>query len=403
MSADQHSQKYPPESFTEQVKDALEHLYDLSYLQHHPLRPEIQPGIGQPDEIAGQRLRRELAAAIEALNPGRGVPFHTPSARLYNLLVLHYMQGMTVGKCAHDLNISERQAYRGLRQGEQCVAEVLWSQRSTSHHREVSRPQPAPLQQALKLLNGVPRTTTDVYQLLQNALAVVAPLATQRDVLLRVSPPQEPVKLLTYPEVAEQLLIGVLSHAVEQSEPGPLQLSLMGTDGQACLTLSYSPAHAALGASVVDQLTTQLADRLEWTVRQEDLAGGERAVTLRMAIRFSTVLVIDDNEGLAELLERYLAGYLCRVVAALDGQEGLRQAQNLAPEAIVLDVMMPETHGWQVLQRLKNDPRTSGIPVIVCSVITLPELAQALGAAGFLAKPVRQDDVMDALRQLGIV
>jgi CheY-like chemotaxis protein len=402
MSADQHTE-HPPESFARQVKDALEHLYDLSYLQQHPLGPETQPGVGQPGEMAGQRLRRELAAAIEALNPGQGVPVHTPSARPYNLLVLHYMQGMTVRKCAYDLNISERQAYRDLREGEQCVAEVLWSQCSTSHHREVSRPQPAPLQQALKSLNGVPRTTTDMYQLLQSALAVVAPLAAQRDVLLCASPPQEPVTLLTYPEVAEQLLIGLLSHAVEQSAPGPLQLSLMGTDGQLCLTLSYFPAHDEMGALVIDPLTAQLADRLEWTAKQEDLAGGERAVTLRMAVRFPTVLVIDDNEGLAELLERYLAGCLCRVVTALDGREGLRQAQNLAPDAIILDVMMPEMHGWQVLQRLKNHPRTSDIPVIVCSVITLPELAQALGAACFLAKPVRQDDVLDALRQLGIV
>jgi CheY-like chemotaxis protein len=403
MSADQDSQKYPPESFTEQVKNALEHLYDLSYLQHHPLLPEIQPGVGQPAEIAGQRLRRELAAAIEALNPGKDVPPHTSSARLYNLLVLHYMQGITIRNCAYDLSISERQAYRGLRQGEQCVAEVLWSRRSTPNHPEVSRTQPATLQQALKSLNGVPRTSTDVYQLLQSALAVVAPLAAQRDVLVRASSPQEPVKLLTYPGVAEQLLIGVLSHAVEQSEPGPLQLSLMGTDEQLYLTLSYSPARDAMGTSVIDQLTAQLADRLEWTVKQEDLHGGERAVTLQMAVRFPTVLVIDDNEGLAELLERFLAGCPCHVVAALDGREGLRQAQHLAPKAIILDVMMPDMHGWQVLQRLQNHPRTCDIPVIVCSVITLPELAQSLGAAYFLAKPIRQDDVLDALRQLSIV
>jgi CheY-like chemotaxis protein len=209
--------------------------------------------------------------------------------------------------------------------------------------------------------------------------------------------------LLTYPEVAEQLLIGVLSHAVKQSQPGPVQMSLMGTDGQASLTLSYSPAHEPLGVSAIDQLTTQLANRLEWTVKQEDLAGSGCTVALQMAVRFSTVLVIDDNEGLAELLERYLAGCLVRVVAALDGREGLRLAQNLAPAAIILDVMMPEMHGWEVLQRLQNDPRTCDIPVMVCSVITLPELAQALGSARFLAKPIRQDDILGALRQLGIV
>jgi len=60
-------------------------------------------------------------------------------------------------------------------------------------------------------------------------------------------------------------------------------------------------------------------------------------------------------------------------------------------------------HGWQVLQRLQNHPRTSNIPVIVCSVITIPELAQALGASLFLAKPVSQDDVLDALRQVSVL
>jgi CheY-like chemotaxis protein len=403
MSADPHPQKRPPESFAEQVKDALEHLYDLSYLQHHPLVPNSPRGIGQPAEMAGQRLRRELAAAIEALDPGDGVPLHTPSARLYHLLVLHYMQGITVRECAYELGISERQAYRGLRQGEATVAEVLWGQHSSSRQREVDRAELAPLQQEMTLLEGVSQTTTDLPLLLQSALAAVAPLAAQRGVLYRASTPQEPVKLPTYPVVAEQLLISLLSHAVGQSRPGPLQVSLTEADGKPCLTVSYFPADDAKDASVIDPLTAQLADRLEWTVKQEELTGGERAVTLRKAIRWSTVLVIDDSEGLVELVKRYLAGCHCRVVQALDGREGLRQAQSLAPDAIVLDVMMPEMHGWQVLQRLHNHPRTANIPVIVCSVITLPELAQALGAAHFLAKPISQDDILDTLQSLGVV
>jgi CheY-like chemotaxis protein len=403
MNTDSHRPNRPPESFSKQVKDALEHLYDLSYLQHHPLVPNSPHAIEQPAELVGQRLRREMADAIEALNPGEGIPLHTTSARLYHLLVLHYMQGVTVRECAYDLGISERQAYRDLRQGEQYVAEVLWGQRSTSQQREADHSQLDSLQQEMTLLNGVSQTTTDVYLVLQNALEAVIPLATQRDVLYRASPPEEPVKLPTFPAVAEQLLISLLSHAVRQAQPGPLKTTLVEEDGQACLTVSYFPAADAPGIPVADQLTVQLADRLGWVVKQEDLPGGQRTITLRMAIHRSTVLVIDDNEGFAELIERYLAGCHCRVVAAPDGREGLRQAQDLAPDAILLDVMMPEMHGWQVLQRLHNHPRTANIPVIVCSVITLPELAQALGAARLLAKPVGQVDILDALRQLGVI
>ena len=122
-----------------------------------------------------------------------------------------------------------------------------------------------------------------------------------------------------------------------------------------------------------------------------------------MTTRCPTVLIIDDNEGLVNLLERYLTDRACRVITAANGQEGWQLAQTTLPDAIVLDVMMPEIDGWEVLQRLRNDPQTANIPVIVCSVVIEPDLAQALKASLFLPKPVRRVDVLDALRQLGVV
>jgi DNA-directed RNA polymerase specialized sigma24 family protein len=106
----------PPDDFIEQVKDALEHLYDFPHLQNHPLidksnLPEQSP------ESPVQQLRRELLELIETLNPGENVPFRSPHARLYNILHLHYVEGMTVQETAKELGISLRQAYRDLRKG----------------------------------------------------------------------------------------------------------------------------------------------------------------------------------------------------------------------------------------------------------------------------------------------
>ena len=83
---DTRKQESPPEAFVERAKQALEHLYDLSYLQNHPLAQEGVSGAEHSTEIAGQRLRRQLAAAIESLSPEAGVPFRAPHARPYNLL-----------------------------------------------------------------------------------------------------------------------------------------------------------------------------------------------------------------------------------------------------------------------------------------------------------------------------
>jgi CheY-like chemotaxis protein len=116
-----------------------------------------------------------------------------------------------------------------------------------------------------------------------------------------------------------------------------------------------------------------------------------------------TVLVIDDNEGLVELLGRYLTGHNCRVTAATSGQEGLKLAQELLPDAIILDVMMPEMDGWEFLQRLRAQPQMGATPVIICSIFNDPELAYSLGASANLPKPVGRRDVLDVLRQLGVV
>jgi CheY-like chemotaxis protein len=122
-----------------------------------------------------------------------------------------------------------------------------------------------------------------------------------------------------------------------------------------------------------------------------------------MAIYGPTVLVVDDNEGLVKLLTRYLTDQACRVISASDGQEGLRLAKEHGPDAIVLDVMVPHIHGWEVLQRLRHDPQTANTPIIVCSVINDPGLAYSLGASLFLPKPLSRARVLEALRQLKVL
>lgn len=392
----------PPEDFVKRVKDALEHLYDLSYLRRHPLVQEFGLTAGHATETAGQQLRRELAAAVEALNPGAGVSFLAPYARLYNLIRLRYVEGMTVQGAGHELGLSLRQAHRDLRRGEESVAEILWARRSAAPRKESDAIRLSSFESEMSRLVTRPHPT-DVRLLLQQAQDAVARLASQRDVSFHTEIPPEPVIVSTDPVVAEQVLVNTLSHVVQQSCPGTLELALASRAGQASLALRCFPEPEAVNAPVVDLVVAQLADRLGWTVSQQDQPEGTRVVTLHMTARGPTVLVIDDNEGLVELLERYLTDQACRVVAATSGQEGLRLAEEAPPDAIVLDVMMPGMQGWEFLQWLRNQPHTGDIPVIVCSIINDPDLAYSLGASLFLPKPVSRQDVLGALHQLGVV
>jgi CheY-like chemotaxis protein len=258
------------------------------------------------------------------------------------------------------------------------------------------------LQEEMARLETHPRPT-DVSALLQSAQAAVERLAEQQGVRFHVEAPSQPVMVSTDPVLARQVLVNALSHAVQQAQPGPMHVTLAPAEERASITLRYEPEPEATNAPTVNLLVAQLADRLGWLVRQEDQPWGTRLVALHVTARGPTVLVIDDNEGLVKLVQRYLTDRDCRVIAATNGRAGMRLAQELLPDAIVLDVMMPEMDGWELLQRLRNRPQTATIPVIICSVISDPELAYSLGAALFLPKPISRRDVMDALHQLGVM
>ncbi len=113
----------------------------------------------------------------------------------------------------------------------------------------------------------------------------------------------------------------------------------------------------------------------------------------------ATILVIDDNADIVALFQRYLGGHEVSVVGATDGEEALRLAVELQPQAITLDVMMPNQDGWEILHRLKSSPDTQHIPVIVCSVLDEPQLALAMDASDTITKPVSQVGLLAVLQR----
>lgn len=104
-----------------------------------------------------------------------------------------------------------------------------------------------------------------------------------------------------------------------------------------------------------------------------------------------TVLIIDDDPAMCNLLQRLLAREGWQVVTAHSGEAGLRLAQQLRPNAITLDVMMPDMDGWAVLSALKSDPALAETPVIMLTIVDDQNLGYALGASDYLTKPIDRD------------
>lgn len=400
----------PPTEFTEQVKQALEHLYDFSTLQRLPLAQELAPVKSRTNETPGHHLRRELITAIESISPDARSSVQSPDARLYNLLQLRYIEGITVQEAANRMGLSARQAHRSLRKGEESVTAVLWMRAQELQKERPSLPPSTETGTARELssvssevsLLDTQLEAVDIRTVLQDALKATSPLAQKRGMVFDVELPDAPVIVSVETAVSQQIFASLFSRVIGIAQKESLALRLNQRQEQAVVTFSYLPEHET-NPVIVDDVIEQFVKRLGWMIREEKVVNGRSAIVLNLTGQGALILVVDDNEGLVELLDRYLTGHDCRVLTATNGPEGLQLAQELIPDAIILDVMMPGASGWEILQTLRSQPQTATVPVIVCSVFNDPDLAYSLGATRFHAKPIRRDTILDTLHELGVV
>lgn len=101
-----------------------------------------------------------------------------------------------------------------------------------------------------------------------------------------------------------------------------------------------------------------------------------------------TVLVVDDDAAVRDLLARHLRKEGFWVETASSGQEGLHLAKKIRPDAITLDVMMTKMDGWSVLSALKADPELEDIPVVILTIVDNKDFGFSLGASDYLTKPI---------------
>jgi len=104
-----------------------------------------------------------------------------------------------------------------------------------------------------------------------------------------------------------------------------------------------------------------------------------------------TILLIEDNEQNAYLARFLLQQAGCAVVTARTGQEGLEKVRSAIPDLILLDIQLPDTDGYQIAQRLREDPAVRHIPIVALTSFAMPgekKRALELGCRGYIEKPI---------------
>jgi len=116
-----------------------------------------------------------------------------------------------------------------------------------------------------------------------------------------------------------------------------------------------------------------------------------------------TILVVDDNQQNLELLQAYLEDMHCVSVPAEDGHQALAIVADQPPDLILLDVMMPEISGFEVCRRIKNDPKTADIPIIMVTALNeFGDIERAIdsGTDDFISKPVNRLELLTRVKTM---
>jgi signal transduction histidine kinase/DNA-binding response OmpR family regulator len=289
--------------------------------------------------------------------------------------------------------------------------------------------------------------TFEVAGLVKDIGAVIRPLAGKNGNRLEMQCPADVGTMHADVTKVRQALLNLLGNACKFTERGTITLAVARepVDGRGWLSFTvrdtgigmtpaqlarlfeaFSQADAATtrkygGTGLGLALSRRLCRMMGGDVTVESEAGRGSTFTVRLPALVTpasepgaeaatpvspqapashgTVLVIDDEAAVRDLMQRFLVKEGFRVATAAGGDEGLRRARELHPDAITLDVMMPGMDGWAVLAALKADPAVADIPVIMLTIVDDRNLGYALGAAEYLTKPVDRERLVAVLKK----
>jgi CheY-like chemotaxis protein len=397
----------PSEPFIHELRNALNHLYDPDYLRASPLAVTLGVS-GRFDTPSA--LQSILTRSIEALKPAPNAANKIHARSIYDLLLFRYVQQFNQNEIANQLGISVRHLRRQQSLAIYELAGKLWDQYQLGASAQSEAAQPDPpsaaadpfTKELVWLKHPSSQVATDLALALDTVHIMIQPFAEQKAARL-IFPAQAGGLAQVHPVAFQQIILTLLTYAIQNASGQEVCVEAIETAGWQLLTITARyPAPPDAGETADQDALETIKKIIELSEGTLAIAADGKVFRAQVAFRSVvpiTVLVIDDNPEIITIMQRFAAETRYQIVGLNDPSAAVEYALKLKPGIIVIDIMMPQVDGLQVLSRFKHHQTLGRLPVIICSVLPQKNLAASLGAADFIQKPIQRDTFINAIEK----
>jgi CheY-like chemotaxis protein len=401
------------------VRSALHFLYDPNQLLRSPLIELF--GLSENFNPASV-LQKTIVEAIEKVRPGPNEPPQARGWLLHDVLFLRYVRGYERNAIMNQLGLSDRQLSREQKAAIETLAQLLIEAFHVSNIRNISPGQSEVFDLvAQEALPGATASGEENSSWMENlpvekfspwktivfsVIDLLQPLIQKNGTLLLHNLDEDMPDIQVPQNALRHSLMNIMSAMLPAAQQGSILLtgSVIGQElrisvvreieGRGDISHTDFPPNPP-NFEVARNLIDGVNGKLTFT------SGDERFETeiIIPSVEEIPILVIDDNADMVQLFQRYVLGTRFSITSEAEPSRLFDSIHKVHPRIILLDLMMPESDGWDILAQLRQAELDFPFSVVVCSILPMETLAYSLGANGFLQKPVLPQDFLRVLNK----
>jgi CheY-like chemotaxis protein len=385
------------EIFRDELREALYHLQDVRFEPSEVLCATI----GCAQNAGAGPVQTQVIAAIKSIEPDQDTPQDSRAWLHFESLNKRFVLGLSQEETAEYLHMSIRNVQRVQKEAIHILARTVWQFRPDAD-QVVSSVQARDWQsqadlEMASLRKTMPDAQSDLDKVIQEVIDLEAALLPKLGIEVNVGFVQPNLIAAAHPSVLRQTLITAIGNLASNASISYLMIYAALEDGQVKITITGSLTDKDL--SIDETAITEIIAPPNASVELH-----QRGQKLFLQVKLPVVgnrniLVVEDNPDMVYFYRRCTTGTMYRIIQIPTDQDLFMMVEKVNPDLIILDVMLPDIDGWQLLSHLRERTATRDIPVIVCSVVKEKNLAMALGATAFLSKPIRPRQFVAELDQ----